>query len=395
MAVTDAGPDWAGCSFEELADGIGQLHGLLSATQSQLFAAVRELSRREEDLAADGCRDVRAWLVARLGLSASTVRQWAATAGALGSLPALSSLFSSGQVSLDQLAPVAKVATPEADAALAATLPGLSAAAAAALAKRAEDVPPDDEAEAHRRRHLRLWQSGQALRLSGLLGVLEGAVVRAALERIAEAQGPDPETGYAPAEVRMADALVELAGAALSADADPDRATVVVHVDADVLATEQGSAETGDGAAVSARAARRAACDARLQVLLRDSRTGSVDLGRTTRSVPPGLSRYLRRRDGGCRFPGCHAKRGVQAHHVLHWADGGPTDRSNLVSLCRRCHRKVHEGRWRVEGDAEGELTFRSPAGRVLTSRPAPLRQELAERFFGPGSPAPPEGGGP
>jgi HNH endonuclease len=71
-------------------------------------------------------------------------------------------------------------------------------------------------------------------------------------------------------------------------------------------------------------------------------------VGRKTRSISPALRRALNSRDGGFRFPGCTHKRFVDAHHIHHWAHGGETKPSNLVSLCRFHHRMVHEGRVRV-----------------------------------------------
>ena len=76
---------------------------------------------------------------------------------------------------------------------------------------------------------------------------------------------------------------------------------------------------------------------------------GSVlDVGRKTRTVPPAIRRALDHRDGGCRFPGC-GLRFCDAHHVKHWADGGETRLGNLVLLCRRHHRAVHEEGFGVE----------------------------------------------
>jgi hypothetical protein len=57
----------------------------------------------------------------------------------------------------------------------------------------------------------------------------------------------------------------------------------------------------------------------------------------------------LRARDPGCRFPGCENRRFLDAHHVHHWARGGPTTMENLLLLCRRHHRLVHEGGYRVD----------------------------------------------
>ena len=74
--------------------------------------------------------------------------------------------------------------------------------------------------------------------------------------------------------------------------------------------------------------------------------------------MPPSIRRALDHRDGGCRFPGC-GLRFCDAHHITHWADGGETRLDNLVLLCRRHHRAVHEEGFRVEfvGNvkAEGE----------------------------------------
>jgi len=53
-------------------------------------------------------------------------------------------------------------------------------------------------------------------------------------------------------------------------------------------------------------------------------------------------------RDAGCRFPGCGRTRWLQAHHIEHWAHGGPTALPNLILLCQHHHQCVHEGGWRL-----------------------------------------------
>lgn len=76
-------------------------------------------------------------------------------------------------------------------------------------------------------------------------------------------------------------------------------------------------------------------CDSSL-VRITETETGEpLDVGRKTRSIPPAIRRALNVRDSGCCFPGCAHKRYVDAHHVDHWADGGETKLSNLVTLCR------------------------------------------------------------
>ena len=82
------------------------------------------------------------------------------------------------------------------------------------------------------------------------------------------------------------------------------------------------------------------------------------------------MHRALRSRDHGCRFPGCTHDRFVDAHHIHHWANGGETSLDNLVLLCRRHHRLVHEGGFSVERIADTALRFTRPDGRVITEHP-------------------------
>jgi hypothetical protein len=60
-------------------------------------------------------------------------------------------------------------------------------------------------------------------------------------------------------------------------------------------------------------------------------------------------------------------------HHIVHWADGGPTNLDNLVTLCSHHHHRMHEKGWEMSGNANGVLRFVGPSGRVMTSRPSPL----------------------
>jgi hypothetical protein len=96
-----------------------------------------------------------------------------------------------------------------------------------------------------------------------------------------------------------------------------------------------------------------------------------VEVGARTRTIPPAMRRALLHRDRTCRFPGCHVRIG-QGHHVRHWANGGPTTLSNLVLLCRRHHRAVHEEGYQVERPEDGALHFRRPDGQPLPEVPPP-----------------------
>ncbi len=92
----------------------------------------------------------------------------------------------------------------------------------------------------------------------------------------------------------------------------------------------------------------------------------ALSVGRKTRTIPSAIRRALKRRDGGCRFPGCTCTRFVDAHHIRHWADGGETSMDNLTLLCRHHHRLVHEGGFSVAMDVNSPVRFTKPDGQVM-----------------------------
>jgi hypothetical protein len=120
----------------------------------------------------------------------------------------------------------------------------------------------------------------------------------------------------------------------------------------------------------------RVACDAQLTSLLLDEHGVVVDLGRTRRLFSAQQRRLLAARDGGCRWVGCDRPPAhTDAHHVVSWLDGGPTDLANALLLCRHHHRAVHEGRWALHildpaRGSHGPVTAHGPAGQRLTSTP-------------------------
>ena len=135
-------------------------------------------------------------------------------------------------------------------------------------------------------------------------------------------------------------------------------------------ARRQAALAEDGGIRVGQETARRIACDAATVTMRHGADGGVLDVGRRTRTVSPALRRALAARDGQCRFPGCAARR-CDAHHIRHWADGGETALPNLVLLCRRHHRSVHEEGFRVRVDGDGAMTFLRPDGRPLPEAPA------------------------
>ncbi len=185
--------------------------------------------------------------------------------------------------------------------------------------------------------------------------------------------------------VNRADALMEVAERSLAGGAAPrpagERHLVVVHAEAEALAGNGSEAGCGieDAPAICAESARRLACDASLLPILHGAK-GELDVGRKSRVIPPAMRRALRERDEGrCRFPGCENSSWVDAHHIVHWAHGGKTKLENLILLCGRHHRLVHEGGFEVSRKADGSPVFRRPDGRVLPTVPSPIRGSAAE----------------
>jgi hypothetical protein len=102
------------------------------------------------------------------------------------------------------------------------------------------------------------------------------------------------------------------------------------------------------------------------------------------------LRRALRIRDGGCRFPGCHRQRHLEAHHVIHWLRGGLTDLDNLVLLCRRHHMAIHEEGFTVAWAETGWEFQRSdgepvPIGPKLPPGPDALDGPFDPELIRPG----------
>lgn len=251
--------------------------------------------------------------------------------------------------------------------------------AAVLLQRLAPEAAQRFDPRAHERRFLD-WSTDATGMLLGrfALDPAAGATLRAAVDA---ASAPRPtEDGVRDdrlARERRADALVQVAGTALgvSSPVRGERPRVVVHATIDQLtgltspgtapSASAGEAFTGpawteSGARLGPDAVRRLACDAVLQRVVWD-RDGTLlgsqllDLGRTARLADVHLHRALAARDRGCIIPGCGAQPAhCDAHHILHWADGGPTSLHNLCQLCGSHHTAVHEGTWQVRMGPDG-----------------------------------------
>jgi hypothetical protein len=120
---------------------------------------------------------------------------------------------------------------------------------------------------------------------------------------------------------------------------------------------------------VSAVTSERLACDASVVRIDHGADGTPLGVGRKTRTIPSAIRRARYARDTTCRFPACAARR-CDAHHVVHWAEGGVTRLDNLVLLCRRHHRAVHEGRFTIARGHDDSVVVQRPDGQTLDVAP-------------------------
>ena len=112
--------------------------------------------------------------------------------------------------------------------------------------------------------------------------------------------------------------------------------------------------------------------DTRITRVLLDERTGvvietSIDTYRPNRA----MRRFIQKRDGHCRFPGCtrNAKH-CEPDHIIPYSQGGPTAIWNLASLCKHHHRVKHGAGWTLTMTPDGNCTWTDPHGRQYATHP-------------------------
>jgi hypothetical protein len=203
------------------------------------------------------------------------------------------------------------------------------------------------------------------VRLDGLLDAEGGATLRTALNRL---MPPSKDDDRNPGQ-RCADALIELCyrPGSKSTDGAGPRPQLVIRACVDTLAGISGSpaGELESGVPVPAETVRRVACDTALTRILARGEL-DAEISRATRTIPPATRRALAARDHGCVAPGCgRPPDWTDAHHLKHWMHGGQTTMTNLVLLCRRHHRMVHEGGFELRQEPGGRWALTPPHRRV------------------------------
>ncbi|MGH7866912.1 MAG: DUF222 domain-containing protein [Candidatus Dormibacteraceae bacterium] len=374
---------------QELANQLCELSAHLHSGLAELTQLIAIFDTQQE-WAVDGIRSCAHWLSINTGYDLFSAAELLRVGHALENLSALAEAFSSGQLSLDKVRAITKVATP-ADQNIWIEL--ATQVSASQLIRICRGYRQAMEADNPDRAERQLAQRGLwahytdegMLHLVAKLPPEDGALLLAAIEAVT-GNHPLPEddpSGVAdPAEDRWAakraDALVSICENVGARLASPDKELttsqpqLVVHVDAGVLSGEQpdGRCQLEGGIPLAAELARRLGCDAEL-VAVTEREGIPIDVGRSRRLVSGRLRLALQSRDSGCRFPGCGvAVKRTHAHHIEHWAKGGRTDLANLVSLCGFHHRRLHDGAYRIR--QEGELHFETSDGRLIQP-PSPI----------------------
>ena len=364
---------WGGgtCNLEDLeSEDVSELPiGVVGDEIEELFRQrnrvdaqiQRRLHRFDEErgFSDDGALTTRAWLRWKCRISASEASDRVEVARRLTNLEITEAAFAEGAITFRHAALIARTSREVGDK--------WETEAEQILVTAAKEVDPfrlsyatehlkhclvpdgslADANRNHDRRQLYLSQTMDGMfRIDGQLDAEGGAVLKTALDALMPPPSMRDGLGAGP---RRADALVEMARRQLDAGTLPQKAGQKPHLllsaDIKTLAKAPGSpaAELEWSQPVPAETARRIACDCCVTEL------GPGDEHRVGRVVPGWMRRQLSVRDKGCRWGRCDMPAAwTDAHHIQHWADGGATQLSNLILLCRRHHRKVHEGGWKL-----------------------------------------------
>ncbi|KGI68318.1 HNH endonuclease [Mycolicibacterium rufum] len=369
------------CLYAELAELTGQRN----AIDGRIVEIVAEIDRGEL-WAGAGARSVAHLVAWKTGVSPSRAETLAAIAHRADEFPQCVAGLREGRLSLDQVGVIAQRAADGSDehyAQLAATATVAQLRTALKLAPKPRpepesepdpDADPQPEPEPVPQPSVTTTSDEQYTSWHIRLPHVEAATFDAALQShrdalIADWRRDAEKLGGAgdqrPPMPTVADAFLRLVHAGWDAEAAArphgQHTTVVVQVD---VTDRVGSLHLGPLLSDADR--QYLTCDATCEVWFhRDGRT--LGAGRSTRTVNRRLRRALEHRDRTCVVPGCGATRGLHAHHLKHWEDGGLTELANLALVCPYHHRAHHRGLITISGPAD-QLMVTDHAGRPMTS---------------------------
>jgi len=361
----------------ELSALVVGLCDLADAVESARLAVVGEWEARSS-WALEGAPSGASWLAARGRLSRAAAGGLVRTARHLRAMPVAAEELRHGRLAPAKarvLAGAINERTADAFASQEAVLVGQAASLTVDqtatmmrfwTARADADGTGGDDGRANRA-HLSQTFSGR-YRLDADLDAESGAILASVWERVTNELQHSPSDRIRPVwEVRAA-ALVELARRASGAHRAA-RPLIWVMTEPDVLRTGRGVAELVGSGPLGAGAVARLACDADVARVTRAPDGEILNVGRALRSATEVQRRVLTARDRHCTFPGCaRPPQWCEAHHIIWWDDGGPTDLFNLCLLCSHHHHLIHKGCFDLARGEGGELVFTYPDGRRLTA---------------------------
>ena len=381
-----------------LEEDFFELHRAVEQLEAERLRRLGEIDRRRL-YERNGHLSGASWLASRFGVAWGAARSSVGMARALEQMPGTRGALEAGEVSLSAVRVLVEAyqGDPEPFAASESLLVEAARIHAVGELRRVvalwhervvRERGPEGEDPQWTRRGLHASATlGGMVRVDGDLDPETGESLLTALGAVldAEARSGTPEDRRSPAQ-RRSDALGEICRQWLGGTSRPlvagerPHLTVTVGVDSLGVGTVSELGAPGEGASeldhtgpVRAELARRLACDASVRRVVLGPGSEPLDVGRATPVVPAGLRRAVIARDRHCTFPGCDRPQGwCDAHHVVHWADGGPTSLANLLLLCRRHHRLVHEPGGFGLTLEEGVPVFRRPDGSVLGEERGP-----------------------
>ena len=348
-------------AHQTLEDQITELAAHISAATWRLLTLIRDY-----DLCAGwnggGTKSCAHWLNWKCGIALGAAREKVRVAHALAKLPQIDAAFREGRLSYSKVRAMTRVATPENEDYLLMIARHGTASHVELLVRSYRRVTRREAREQLAQRKLTYHVDDDGcFRVSARLTPEQGERLLLALDAAMDAPAAGDERSLPE---RRADALEAVLDGYLAQgpgdSSGGDRYTLHLHAQAEDLQAPAGDDD------VSAETTRRAACDCGVVHWQENDRGQALNIGRRSRNITPALRRALEHRDGGCSFPGCTTQRHVDAHHVVHWADGGETRLDNLVLLCRHHHRLVHEGGFGVTLRPDGEKHFTGPNGSAL-----------------------------
>ncbi len=352
--------------IDDLDRAIVGLTARINAATYELLVLVRQFDERVGWLRW-GLQNCAEWLHWRCDLSMNAAREKVRVAHALKTLPVMSAAFAAGELSYSKCRALTRVANGAneqelVDHALKTTTRCVEERCREMRCGTRLSSSDAERAFARRSLFVRRDEARGTTTITIELPSEHAVLVERALDKARDdSVASRPEFADDSWSAKQADAFVELVQGYLSGgnneQCKADHYQVTVHVDQSALAGGEGRA------GLPVESVRRLCCDGSTIALVEDDNGEPLNVGRKTRVVPKAMMRALRARDKGCRFPGCHHTRFVDAHHVEHWANGGETRLDNLMLLCSRHHRLVHESGFRIDKDYQHRWTFYRPDG--------------------------------